>query len=114
MWWAVKMFAGMSPLADTVESVTMIRRDNYALAWMHRASSAALSCADFTSQSVPSSWTAQAERHGAVSQPSRFRLFRHEQPSAPSVGVRPDRKLGPEEQSHKSFTFSVCAARNVA
>lgn len=103
----------MSPLADTVESVTMIRRDYYALAGMHRASSAALSCTDFTSQSVPS-WTTQAERHGAVGQPSRFRLFRHEQPSAPSVGVRPDRKLGPEEQSYKSLTFSACAARNVA
>lgn len=106
------MFAGMSNLPATVEFVTMIRRDYYALAGMHRTSSAALSCANLTSQNVPS-WTIQAERHDAVSQPSRFRLSRHEQTSAPSVGVRPDRKLGPEEQSHKSLIFGVCAARNV-
>lgn len=90
----------------------MIRRDYYVTAGMHKASSAALSCADLTNEFVPS-WTILAERRG-ISQPSRFRLLRHEQPSAPSVGVRPDRKLGPEEQSHISLTIGVCAARNVA
>jgi len=91
----------------------MIRRDDYALAGMHKASSAASSCADFTSQNVQS-WTIRADRHGVVSQPSRFRSFRLEQTSAPSVGVRPDWKLGPEEQSHRTLTFVVCAARKVA
>ena len=47
-----------------------------------------------------------------VSQPSRFRS--HRQPSAPAVGVCPDRKLGPEEKSHNFLTFGVVAARNVA
>lgn len=103
----------MSEAAATVDFVTMIRRDYYANAGMHKASPAALSCADLSNEFVPS-WTAQAERCGGISQPSRFRLFRHEQPSAPSVGVRPDRELGPEEQSHISLTFGVCAARNVA
>lgn len=91
----------------------MIRRDYYAFAGMRKASSATPSCADLTSGNAPL-WTIQAERFGGVSQPSRFRSFRHEHPSAPSVGVRPDRKLGPEEQSHISLTFGVCAARNVA
>lgn len=80
---------------------------------MQKASSAALSCADLTNDFVPS-WTIQAERRGGTSWPSRFRYLRLE-PSALPVGVRPDRKLGPEEkQSHTSLTFSVCAARNVA
>lgn len=91
----------------------MIRRDYYVLAGMRKASSAMSSCADLTSGNAPL-WTIQAERFGGVSQPSRFRLFHHEQPSALSGGVRPDRKLGPEEQSHISLTFGVCAARNVA
>ncbi|MEY8018881.1 hypothetical protein [Mycobacterium servetii] len=93
--------------------MTMIRRDYYVTAGMRKASSAALSCADLTNEFVPS-WTVQADARGGISQPSRFRLFRLEQPSAPSVGVRPDRKLGPEEQSHISLTIGVCAARNVA
>lgn len=102
----------MSGSAVTVEPVTMIRCDYYATAGMHKASSAALSCADLTNEFVPS-WALLAERRGGISQPSRFRLL-HELPSAPSVGVRPDRKLGPEEQSHISLTIGVCAARNVA
>lgn len=103
----------MSWSAVTVESVIMFRRDYYATAGMRKASSAALSCADLTNEFVPS-WPTQAERRGGISQPSCFRLLRHE-PSALSVGVRPDRKLGPEDQqSHTSLTFSVCAARNVA
>lgn len=79
---------------------------------MRKASSAALSCADLTNEFVPS-WTSQAERRGGISQPSSFRLFRLV-PSALPMGVRPDRKLGPEEQSHTSLTFGVCAAGNVA
>jgi hypothetical protein len=102
----------MALFLATVESVIMIRRD-YALVGMPMASSAALSCADLTSQNGPS-WTMLAERRGLLRQPSRFRLFRLEQPSTRFLGVRPDRKLGPEEQSHKSLTFGVCAAWNVA
>jgi hypothetical protein len=82
--------------AATVDFVTMFRRDYDLLARMHTASSAALSCAEL----------------GDLSQPSRFRLFR--QPSAPLVGVCPDRKQGLEEISHEYRTFGVCAARNVA
>jgi len=106
------MSVEMSDPAVTVESVTMIRSD-YSTAVMHKASSAALSCADLTNEFFVPSWTIQAQRRGGNSQPSSFRLFRHE-PSAPSVGVRPARKLGPEEQSHTSLTIGVCAARNVA
>jgi hypothetical protein len=87
----------------------MFRRDYDLLAGMHEASSAALSCAELRNVAV---WMIQAERRGGVSQPSRFRLFR--QPFAPSVGVRPDRKLGPEEISREYRTIGVCAARNVA
>ncbi|WP_260973623.1 hypothetical protein [Mycolicibacterium llatzerense] len=93
--------------------MTSIRNDYYSTAGMHKASPAALSCADLTSGFAPS-WTNEAERRGGISQPSRFRLFRLEQPSAPSVGVRPDRKLWAEEQSHSFLTFGVCPARNVA
>jgi len=93
----------------TVDFMTMFRGDYDLLAGMHKASSAALSCAELRNVAV---WMMQAERRGGVGQPSRFRLFR--QPSAPSVGVRPDRKLGPEEISHEYRTIGVCAARNVA
>jgi len=103
----------MSRPTATVEFVTMFRCDYYATIGMRKASSVALSCADLANEFVPS-WTTQVQRRGGISQPSCFRLFRHE-PSAPSVGERPDRKLGPEDQqSHTSLTFSVCAARNVA
>jgi hypothetical protein len=102
----------MSDPAATVDLVTMICCDYKLLAGMHRASLATLSCADVFGGNVPF-WTMQAERRGVFSQPSRFQLFR-QQPSAPSVGVRPDWKLGPEEQSHKTLTLGVCAARNVA
>lgn len=91
----------------------MIRNDYYPFAGMRKASPAALSCADLTSGNAPL-WTIQAERFGGISWPSRFRLFRHEQPSALSMGVCPDRKLGLEEQSHISLTFGVFPARNVA
>jgi len=94
--------------AATVDFVTMFLRDYDQLAGMHEASSAALSCAELRNVAV---WTIQAERRGGVSLPSRFRLFR--QPSAPSVGVRPDRKLGPAEISREYRTVGVCAARNV-
>ncbi|WP_131823331.1 hypothetical protein [Mycobacteroides chelonae] len=94
--------------------MTMIRSDYNGTAGMHKASSADLSCADLTTNEFVPSWTIQAQRRGGNSQPSRFRSIRLEQPSARSVGVCPDRKLGPEEQSHTSLTFGVCAARNVA
>ena len=98
--------------AATVELMTMVRSDYLELAGMHRASTAALSCADLAGGNVPFR-TIQAERRGGASRPSRFRLLHH-QPSALLVGVRPDWKLGPEEQSHKSLTLGVCAAGNVA
>ena len=108
-----KTLAEMKPPTVTVESVTMIRCDYYLTAGMHKASSAALLWADLTRKFVPS-WANQPERRGGIGQPSCFRLSRHE-PSARSVGVCPDRKLGPEDkQSHISLTCGVCAAGNVA
>lgn len=113
--WRLKMrrkkFKGMPHPTATVDLVTMVRSDYYVLAGMHRASAAVSSCLDLAGGNVPF-WTTQAQRRGGLSRPSRFRLFHHE-PSAPAVGVRPDRKLGPEEQSHKSLTLGVCAAGNV-
>ena len=107
-----KMLGKISNLAATVDLVAMIHCDYYVPAGMHRASSAALSCVDLAGGNVPL-WTIQAERHRGVRRTSRFRSFHHE-PSAPAFGVRPDRKLGPEEQSHKSLTLGVCAAGNVS
>ena len=109
---APKKFRGMSNPAATVDLMTMVRSDYLELAGMYTASTAALSCADLAGGNVPF-WTIQAEPRGGASRHSRFRLLHH-QPSAPAVGVRPDRKLGPEEQSHKSLTLGVCAAGNVA
>jgi hypothetical protein len=88
--------------------MTMFRHDDL-LAGMHAASTVVLSCAGTISTNA-SVWM-QTERRG-LSQPRCFRSFR--QPSAPLGGVRPGRKQGPEENSHKYLTFAVCAARNVA
>jgi hypothetical protein len=73
-------------------------------------SSVAWSCADLTS--INDAIRTMAERRGGYSQPMCFRSLR--QPSAPSVGVCPDRKQGPEEKSHISLSIAVFPARNVA
>ena len=80
------MLGKISNLAATVDLVAMIHCDYYVPAGMHRASSAALLCADLAGGNVPL-WTIQAERRGGVRRASRFRLFHHE-PSAPAFGVR--------------------------
>jgi hypothetical protein len=81
-----------------------VTRDDYLQAGMHLASTAALSCAG----TITSAWkdTERSDR-----QPRCFRLFR--QASAPLVGERPGRKLGPEDNSHISLSFAVCPAGNV-
>jgi hypothetical protein len=88
--------------------MTMIRRD-YMFAGMQAASAVALSCAGTISADA-SVWNL-AERRG-FSQPICFRSFR--QPSALPVGECPDRKQGPEENSHKYLSFAIFPARNVA
>ena len=81
-----------------------VTHDDYVQAGMHLASTAALSCAG-TITSVKEI----TER--SYRQPSCFRLFR--QASAPFVGERPGRKLGPEDKSHISLSIAVGPARNV-
>ncbi|MCV6992844.1 hypothetical protein H7I87_01080 [Mycobacterium timonense] len=88
--------------------MTMFRHDDL-LAGIPAGSTVALLCAETIS--VNAAARTMKERLG-FSQPMCFRSFR--QPSAPPVGVRPGRKQGPEENSHKYLSLSVCADRNVA
>ena len=81
-----------------------VTHDDYLLAGMHLASTVASSC---TGTIAPIA--EDIERSDR--QPSRFRLFR--QASAPFVGERPGRKLGPEDKSHISLSIAVGPARNV-
>jgi hypothetical protein len=90
-------------------SMTVFRHDYDLLTGMHAASTLALSCAG-TISAIAAVWTMSERRSSR--QPRCFRLFR--QPSAPSVGVCPGRKQGPEENSHKYLSFAVLPARNVA
>ena len=90
-------------------SMTVFRHDYDLLTGMHAASTVALPCAGTTS-AIAAVWTMSERRSSR--QPRCFRLFR--QPSAPSVGVCPGRKQGPEENSHKYLSFAVLPARNVA
>jgi hypothetical protein len=89
--------------------MTVFRYDYDLLAGMHAASTAALSCAG-TGNAIAAGWMMPERRSSR--QPRCFRLF--SQPSAPAVGVRPGRKQGPEENSHKYLSFAVIPARNVA
>ena len=91
--------------------MTMWGRDYRTTTGMHVASSAALSCAGTTIANIVGLWSVDESR--SFSQPRCFRSsLRH--PSAPSVGVCPGRKLGPEEQSYKSLSLAVSPDRNVA
>jgi hypothetical protein len=82
-----------------------VTHDDYVKSGMHLASTAASSCAGINNTSGKEN-TGRSDR-----QPRRFRLFR--QASAPFVGERPGRKLGPEGKSHVSLRVSVAPARNV-
>jgi hypothetical protein len=85
--------------------MTVFRHDYDLLTGM-LASAVALSWAE-TIGVIPAVSERQSSR-----QPRCFRLSSH--PSAPAVGVRPGRKQGPEEKSHKNLNLAVCPARNVA
>jgi hypothetical protein len=87
-----------------------VTHDDYLQAGMHLASTAALSCAG-TITSIKED-TERSDRR-----PRCFRLFRlfrlFRQASAPFVGERLGRKLGPEDKSHISLSIAVGPARNV-
>jgi len=87
----------------------MFRHDYDLLAGMRTASTVALSCAG-TISAIAAVRTMPERRSSR--QPRCFRLFRR--PSGPAVAVRPGRKQGPEEKSHRYFSFAVLPARNVA
>jgi hypothetical protein len=89
--------------------MTVFRHDYDLLTGMHAASTVALSCA--VTNSAIATVPTMAERRSSRL-PRCFRLFR--QPSAPAVGVCLGRKQGPEEKSHKSLSFAVLPAWNVA
>ncbi len=85
--------------------------DAYALlAGMHYASTASLSCAGLagTKGIARQSVVRNALWHRRCFRPTRL------QTSTRSVGARPGRKHGPEEQSHKTLNLTVAADRNVA
>ena len=95
-------FSGHSPY---YRCMTVFRHDDDLLTGM-LASAVALSWAE-TIGAIPAVSERQSSR-----QPRCFRLSSH--PSAPVVGVRPGRKQGPEEKSHRNLKWVVCPARNVA
>lgn len=88
--------------------MSMIRRDAL-LAGMRPASTAILSRAE------SANWYVQALVSVELDGLSQRRRFRSSQPfSARFVGERPDRKQGPEDNSHRNLSIAVCADRNVA
>lgn len=87
----------------------MFCRDNALLTEMLAASTVAVSCANENGVKA-AVWALQEEL--GLQRLSCFRLFR--QHSIPSVGVRPGRKLGPEEKSHIALISAVFPDRNVA
>ena len=91
------------------KSVTMFCRGYDSLTGMLAASTVALLCAG-KNNAKAAVWT--LGEPFSFQRPRCFRPFR--QPSAPLVGVRPVRKLGPEDKSHKSLSSAVSAGRNVA
>src|SRR5438105_2067121 len=88
--------------------MTVFRHD-YALLTGMPASTVALSCAG-TTNAIAAVWTMQERRSSR--QPSCFRLS--SQPSTTSVGLRPGRRQGPDENSHKYLSVAVRPARNAA
>ena len=89
------------------DRVTMFRHRRL-LAGMHAASTVAVSCADITGTSASVSIPTERRDFG---QPRCSHSFR--EPSARATGVRPGRKNGPEENSHKYLNFAVVPGRNV-
>ena len=83
--------------------MALFRDDDDLLTGMLAASTVALSCAGAMGTDA-AVWTAE-DRHD-LSRPRRFRSFL-------SVGVRPGRQQGPEENSHEYLNIAVVPARNV-
>jgi hypothetical protein len=88
--------------------VSLLRFDYDVLTGMLGASPVALSWNVRAGISAANPTMGQLE---SLQRPSCFRSLR--QPSAPLLGVRLGRKLGPEDKSHKSLSSAVCADRNV-
>lgn len=86
----------------------MFCRDVDAFTGLLTAAPVALSCANENGVNA-AGWMLQERLR--VLRLSSFRPFEH--PSAPSVGARPGRKLGPEEKSHIFLSSAVVAGRNV-
>ena len=94
----------MSPGAVTVDAVTFLHYDQHAE--VSSTPTAALSYAD-TAGSIARHES--SEQSSVFWQPMRFR-----RPSVADAGVRPGRKLAPEDNSHKFHIFAVIPGRNVA
>ena len=91
------------------DGVTMFCDECLLLAGMHDASTVSLSYAG----TVGAKGIArQSVERNALWHPRCFRSTRLHT-STRSMGVRPGRKHGPEEQSHKSLNFAVVAGGNV-
>lgn len=88
-------------------SVTLIRRDELT-AGTGIAPTAALSWLESVNEKLQPSEV----QYLGFAQPRYFRSYRFDL-SVPSMDERPDRKQGPENNSHRNHSFAVCAARNV-
>lgn len=88
--------------------MTLIRRDEMA-AGMRIAPTAALSWLESVTQKLQPTQTQYVDFSGSrCFRSPRFDL------SVQALDERPDRKLGPENNSHKNHILFVCAGRNVA
>lgn len=92
------------------DAVTMFCDAYVRLAGMRDASTASLSCAGLEGTK---GIARQSVERNALRHRSCFRSIRL-QISTRSLGTRPGRKHGLEEQSHKSLNLAVVAGRNVA
>jgi hypothetical protein len=92
------------------DAVTTYCDDKVLLAGMFYASTASLSCAGTEGAK---GLARQSVERNALWHRSCFRSTRL-QTSTRSLGARPGREHGPEEQSHKSLNLAVVAGRNVA
>jgi hypothetical protein len=100
--------AGIAANCCYRESATTFCRDFDAFTGLLTAAPVALSCANENGVKA-AGWMLQ--QRFDILRPC-FRPFQH--PSAPFVGARPSRKLGPEEKSHIFLSSAVVADRNVA
>lgn len=97
----------MTPGTVNVDAVTFLHCDR--LAEASSTPTATLSCAGtLGSIARPES----SEQSNAFWQPMRFRSFRRT--SAAYSGVRPGRKLGPDDNSHKFHSIAVFPDGTVA